>query len=115
MERSSAALATGVGIGAAITFCVTSFGGGVAASHASHDLVHAAATRGKAEAVASAAWKWRSRSAKVYRVVLTGGPCGGKSSSQQMLYNELTKDGFDCMEIFFCLPGKLPVRNCKIS
>lgn len=36
----------------------------------------------------------------VYRVVLTGGPCGGKSSSLDDLTKALTKKGFDVM----CVP-----------
>ena len=30
----------------------------------------------------------------MFNVVLTGGPCGGKSSSQEMLSTALSKQGF---------------------
>lgn len=36
----------------------------------------------------------------VYRIVLTGGPCGGKSSSLDDLTKALTKKGFDIL----CVP-----------
>lgn len=36
----------------------------------------------------------------VYRVVLTGGPCGGKSSSLDDMTKALTKKGYDVM----CVP-----------
>ena len=95
MERSAVALTAGAGIGAAITLCVSSMARSAAPIHASHDLMHAASTRGKAEAAVSAARRWRSRGARVYRVVLTGGPCGGKSSSQRHLSETLTAQGYD--------------------
>lgn len=38
---------------------------------------------------------------KVYRVILTGGPCGGKSSALEALSKFLTEKGFEVL----CVPG----------
>jgi predicted ATPase len=37
----------------------------------------------------------KPQSKAVTRIVLTGGPCGGKSSAAKKMQTELTKDGFD--------------------
>ena len=82
---SAALTATGAVAGGLIGYSIGRSQNHVVRS--SHTVVGGLATSGKAASVA--------QGSGVFRAVLTGGPCGGKSSSQEHIRRTLTQAGYD--------------------